>query len=487
MANGPSPQYPVMGGPSLQSVMGRHRMGIEDAMYAAERQRERQYDLAEKGAKGAYEYDKMLRGFMEAKYANPELTFWDYVSKPSVGAAFRKQGREKIAEATLAGEEIEGMGIGARHKAGLKGIFGRDRPKKVEEGVPDMPTIQKNRLEAIEMEKRRVAKLGVRSKEQQILDAKSAKEQKILMKELEKRNLERGEGTGKGARTTMEPAEGADVAITKKDRIEALKNALKGGKLNETQTAQFKQEIALLVGEGDEKQIAKFIKENPNLKKDILLQQQVVPSGAPVESLAKKQEIYNKALEKAGGKFKYTGPPIEAQDVTGKTVEQLFGKKPTEAGETVAKVFGEKSTQAEINAAIAKATKVVEARKAAGVAGEVGKEVTEAAGEEAVKGGLKATLGKAVGPTLSAAGLAGGLYAMKTGKTEESRIGGGIAAAGGAAGLIAATNFWNPVGWAAAIPAALSIGGGAVTATGGKKNRLGGTPLDRYRRRIGII
>ena len=121
------------------------------------------------------------------------------------------------------------------------------------------------------------------------------------------------------------------------------------------------------------------------------------------------------------------------------------------------------------------------------MAGEVGKEVTEAAGEEAVKGGLKATLGKAVGPTLSAAGLAGGLYAMKTGKTEESRIGGGIAAAGGAAGLVAATNFWNPVGWAAAIPAALSIAGAAYGSTGGKSDPLSSTPLGRYRRRIGII
>jgi len=437
MANGPSPQYPVMGGPSLQSVMGRHRMFLEDAMYADERQRERQADLLEKGGKGAYEYDKMLRGFMEAKYANPNLTFWDYASKPSVGAAFRKQGREQIAEKALvqsyddyesykavfesrgdkvpitkaqwtevSGQEIEGLGFRARHKAGLKGIFGRDRPKKIEPKMPyNIET--KKIMEEAELSGVGAEKEFARREAEAISKAKSAEEQKLLVEALEKKNI------GKGARTTMVPYEKTPESVkeglvTAKE-FEAAKIWKETGDISKSTSGKWDKLINVLS------------------KKDAVTQGKFAYDASSPLNYAQQKDLW-----KTGGNLQ-------------KAVEVSPG-----------------------------ATKV---------AGEVGKEVVEAAGEEAAKGGLKSALSTA-GYGLS---LGGGLYTAAKGETTQQRVGGGIAAAGGAAGLIAATNFWNPVGWAAAIPAALSIGGGAVTATGGKKNRLGGTPLDRYRRRIGII
>jgi hypothetical protein len=94
-------------------------------------------------------------------------------------------------------------------------------------------------------------------------------------------------------------------------------------------------------------------------------------------------------------------------------------------------------------------------------------------------GGLKKVLG-GIG---SAYSIGTGLSKMQS-KDETTRLGGGLQVAGGAAGLVAMTNFWNPVGWAAAIPAALSIGGGLMG--GGGSDPLAKTPLGRYRRRVGI-
>ena len=68
------------------------------------------------------------------------------------------------------------------------------------------------------------------------------------------------------------------------------------------------------------------------------------------------------------------------------------------------------------------------------------------------------------------------------GDTRQERVGGAVQTAGGIAGVLAATNAWNPVGWAAAIPAALSIGGGMYSATGNKRM----TTLEMRRRRLGL-
>ena len=170
------------------------------------------------------------------------------------------------------------------------------------------------------------------------------------------------------------------------------------------------------------------------------------------------------------------------EEFTGKTVADLFGKPPkgkfTYDGSNPLNY----AQQKKLWQAGGNLEKAVEAVPGATTAAtDVGEAVAKEAGKETAKGGLKTALGAAG----SALALGGGLYTAAKGDTTQQRVGGGVAAAGGAAGLIAATNFWNPVGWAAAIPAALSIGGGALTATGGKT--YGSTPHDSYRRRIGII
>jgi len=440
MANGPSAPYPVMGGPSLQSVMARQRMGIEDAMYAAERQRERRSDVLEKGAKGAYEYDKMLRGFMEAKYANPDLTFWDYASKPSVGAAFRKQGRDIIAKKALAGDEIEGMGIGARHKAGLKGIFGRDKPGPTLEELEEMNKIEagmgggkkRTQLDALSEDVSEVTK-----KAERLVDARMEGQERRAM---EKAGL-------------IKPEELTEAELYKKFGLEKSDLGEQYEKISD---------ITDKIQKSGEARRARRAYVMPGEKlKDVLGKGRVPVPGDPGRELP----------SKVGRGYKGIKVP-EISDIAVK------GGRP----DTISLAT---HTQADIDKRIAEATKTILARKAGGdvaVTG-VGDVAVKAAGEKVAKGGLKSALGKAG----SAFSLAGGLYAMKKGKTEEARIGGAVSAAGGAAGLIAATNFWNPVGWAAAIPAALSVAGAAYGSTGRKSDSLSRTPLGRYRRRIGII
>ncbi len=511
MANGPYPQYPVMPGPSLQSVMGRQRMHIEDAMYGAERQRERQSELMEKGAKGAYQYDKLLRGFMEAKYANPELKFWDYVSKPSVGAAFRKQGRDLIAEQTLAGEEIKGMGLGARHKAGLRGLFGKDRNvlAELEEGVGV----------ASGMESKQVGDQGVdvlkRKTEESIREELGVSE--YALEKMEKMAKQKAmTSTDKGIKTykTSPEAEAYFDASGKLEeqygKISDITERIKKG--SETRRVR---EAYVMPGEKlkDILEQGKVpIPGDPGYKISKRTPPRVVPkselttqkvySEALEGSLAEKQDIYQKALKKRGT-FKYEGPEIpgikeaEKNIETAQALRDAIGNPavdaPTKeilktelsrivgtpkpyagAGETVAKVLGKGATQAEINTAMAEATKRLAASKGTDVAGESAK----------VAGKGSGVLGK-LG---YGAALAGGLaIAADKRASAQQRVGGGVSAAGGAAGLIAATNFWNPVGWAAAIPAALGVAGTGLSLTGGKKDSLAGTPLGRYRRRVGIV
>ena len=101
-----APQYPAPIAPSFQSFAERQRMAIDDALVAAEEQEERVYGVAKEGAKAGFEYDQMLRGYMEAKYANPNLTFWEYSTKPSVAGAYRAEGRKQIAEHISGGGDI---------------------------------------------------------------------------------------------------------------------------------------------------------------------------------------------------------------------------------------------------------------------------------------------------------------------------------------------------------------------------------------------
>jgi hypothetical protein len=68
-------------------------------------------------------------------------------------------------------------------------------------------------------------------------------------------------------------------------------------------------------------------------------------------------------------------------------------------------------------------------------------------------------------------------------KDKATQLGGAMQVAGGAAQAVALTNFWNPAGWAAAIPAALSLGGSFM---GGDRNALSRTPIGKSLRRLNI-
>ena len=123
-----APQYPAPASPSFSSLVQRQRMFMDDAMVATQSAEERKNKLLSTGGKAFVGYDKMLRGFMEAKYAKPELKFWDYAQNPSTSAAYRIQGQRKIADDVAAGvdiKDIPGMKFGSRQKEGLKGIFGK--------------------------------------------------------------------------------------------------------------------------------------------------------------------------------------------------------------------------------------------------------------------------------------------------------------------------------------------------------------------------
>jgi hypothetical protein len=141
------PQYPVQEGPSFSSIAQRQRMLLDDAMIADQEQKARTQKVAVAGGKTFVGYDKMLRGFMEAKYANPELKFWDYASNPTTGAAYRLQGRTKIAKDIEAGvdpKDIPGMNFIERQKAGLKGVFGKDAPLDLKSDAPIVESLKES-------------------------------------------------------------------------------------------------------------------------------------------------------------------------------------------------------------------------------------------------------------------------------------------------------------------------------------------------------
>jgi len=123
-----APQYPAPASPTFSSIAERQRMFMADAVAAEQGAQGRQDKVLAVGGKAFVGYDKMLRGFMEAKYAKPELKFWDYAQNPSTSAAYRLQGVKKITADVEAGvdiKDIPGMTFGSRQKEGLKGVFGK--------------------------------------------------------------------------------------------------------------------------------------------------------------------------------------------------------------------------------------------------------------------------------------------------------------------------------------------------------------------------
>jgi len=425
MANGQTqaPQYPAPIAPSFQSFAQRQRMAIDDAIAAQEAQEERVGGVAKAGAKAGFEYDKMLRGYMEAKYANPNLTFWEYATKPSVGGAFQAEGRRKIAAHISAGgdiKDIPGMSFGERQKAGIRGILGADKPE------PSVQSVADKTIEPVSDK----PPLGKR-----IFGKHYDREAQNIAPKVRKSFLE-GEFYDKEAQ---------DLA----------------GKVRKSMGKDKKPAVEAVVPD-----------VVPPVVKD------VVPDVTDVVPDVQPDDLG--ALDPA----KLLSKSPEAT----KTTEQSLG--------TIAKLMDKPDAAA----ALIKTEPSVIERTAKGVditGGQYSKvpEITKPAVDvdpvavwgEPAKGGLKETLGKAgkVGKGLGyGVSAVSGVQRLAKGETGEERLGGAVQAAGGVAGLVAMTNFWNPVGWAAAIPAALSIGGGLMG--GGGNDALSKTPLGRYRRRVGI-
>lgn len=520
MANGQQiSRYPVMGGPQLSSVISRQRMYMDDAMYAMDKQKERQLNLAKTGGKGFVEYDKMLRGFMEAKYANPNLTFWDYVSKPSVGAAFRKQGRDIIAEETIKGGEVEGLGFGARHKAGLKGIFGKDNPvteetaKEIAGMAGGVPGTKEEVFQRQVARTRKIYEEGVQPTTEGADPTLAAMKERLTsgtakMKETagvaEKRIKDimamepppetsprefvtetwaestSGPGRIKAGAVGKKPEGGLfkttfDPATGSYKRTLETNVSMRGGKLYRMGGGGGLQGTHI----GDVEMSGMPVFSRPIAKgKDVVGSAQIFkftdPEGASSYYEAASKGTNYDLLRRIGQDKFLTAA---GADFDPRAMEHLGMKKldiDVSAMKDWMDVGGRSASDYFKSHEFTKAHPVPE------ISGEV-------AGE-AAKGGLKSALGigaKGIGYGYS---LASGISNISKGQTAEARAGGALQAAGGAAGLVAMTNFWNPVGWAAAIPAALSLTGTGVSMSGGKGgDPLSRTPLGRYRRRVGIV
>ena len=577
-----APQYPAPITPSFASFSARQRMEIEDALAAEQAQKERQLAVGRAGLKFGYEYDKMLRGYMEAKFANPELTYWDYVRKPAVGGAFRAEGRKKIAEHIKAGgdiDELPGMTFSERHKAGLKGFFEKDAPP---------PAAATTTTQTAAQPKQPLAERGSLAAAQAEIEAIEAggplptSSQEAAGRELE--SIKRGEKISagqtdilkqlKGLKATAEvhpgameygPAGSAGPDMSKPVYDETGRKVF-GGTFDELEYEQAEQFRTLdeaqkstesaseLVtslqearsgernmplwgrkwGEGedpvgafDKKAAAEDLAlENKFKAEDLALGKRVKTEGGWKTVRKGEWRVAGTKLTDMGGKHigdvgKAGGKPIYQNIVNlqkkgkgGKDLvnyQQIFkftDPEGTDSYYRMAGVGGNNEVQARnpgrfISSAghgfnqkqmdLHGMTKVnidPSVIEAAGGESKYFKSeefkkafpMPEAAGETA-KAGLKETLGKGAAGLGYGASVVSGAQKLAKGETTEEKIGGGLQVAGGAAGLVAMTNFWNPVGWAAAIPAALSIGGGLM---GGGSDPLAKTPLGRYRRRVGI-
>ena len=412
-----APQYPAPMTPSFQSFAERQRMEIDDAIAAAEEQKERQLRVGMAGGKAVYEYDKVLRGYMEAKYVNPELKYWDYMKNPTVAAVYRTAGREKIGEHITAGgdiDELPGMTFGERHKAGLKELFGK------KESVD-------SKMAAAESEA--IKKAG----------GPAAYETDVLSK----------------AKKIARPTDAGYYDVD--PELVGARKALTSGTAEMKETTETAVEtIGKIAGK---KRLAATWRKGaggPNIPK------------SPISPL---EEQIQRAKE-------YKDLPFGGADPATTQKAQILQQKNIDSLNLTELVAGPQASIGEITQAknLPYGTDVskLSAKAAAGL---------ETGAGETAKAGLKETLGKTATGLGYGVSIASGAQKLKS-KDETTRLGGGLQVAGGAAGLVAMTNFWNPVGWAAAIPAALSIGGGLMG--GGGNDPLAKTPLGRYRRRVGI-
>jgi hypothetical protein len=568
-----APQYPAPIAPSFQSFAERQRMAIDDALAAAEAQEERVYGVAKEGAKAGYEYDKMLRGYMEAKYASPNLTFWEYSTKPSVAGAYRAEGRKQIAEHISGGgdiKDIPGMTFGARQKAGLRGFLGadkREREVRLADIAKDDPRVQKIAEQEMakvtaELPESQLASLkdigkdveGVRKKGEKfhrisegitdlgykqygedqtlvklkekismsgadvrdaVYDAQSSIENVMERKPLTKMELSPSDKSGLRTDESFGPAELVEtkplpeVLKPKKSEVvpqkyatqtwkEAGQAAPAGVAGTRPEGGPFKTTFDPETGK-----YAKTLETNVSMREGKLYRMgegggaqgtyfgDVEGSGMPVfnRPITKGKDVVGSAQV-----FKFTDPEgassyYEAA-AKGTDVDSLRWEGQSKFLETAGADFDPEVMKHHGMKKLDIDPSIIES---AGGPGEYFKSeaftkahtVPEIAGEavgEAAKGGLKEALGKGVAGVGYAASIGAGISKLQS-KDETAQLGGAIQTAGGVAGLVAMTNFWNPVGWAAAIPAVLSVGGGLM---GGGGKGLAGTPIGRYRRRVGI-
>ena len=494
------PQYPSQIGPQFSSLADRYRMNVQDALAADVGQKERQTGLLEGGGKAFLSYDKVLRGFSEARLANPELKFWEYVSNPQIASAYRKQGRDVIAQAIKKGRDVRnipGTRFAERQKAGIKGVFGKDEPGETwwQEGfgskeekktakelankaISDEKSFLKN--QSAEVKKARDIRYAggktptkefyeseLKKKREKYYSEDALRATKKAKEDFKKYNLELQK---KSAETT--PA----FQDASKKRIEEILDNYKFDKVTESellgipmgdyQTDEFNagQWSAVKPGGGRVLGAGSYSTSplaTQTQKKDALSEtykahaergiSQIPTKGKTRDNLSLNQEF---TLDRK--------PAVVTQAQKVETVKaggaSIAPEPVKDIGQTVAKIGGEGATQVEIDMAMQEAQKRLALKDTLGKAGKVVSGVGY--GVSAVSGAKKAVHGD----------------------TRQERVGGAVQTAGGIAGVLAATNAWNPVGWAAAIPAALSIGGGMYSATGNKRM----TPLEMRRRRLGL-
>ena len=576
MADVPYPQYPVQTGPSFSSVAQRHRMEIEDALVAEQEQKERQQRTVTQGGKAFVGYNEMLRGFMEAKYAKPELKFWEYAQNPSVGAAYRLEGKRKILEAVEGGvdpKDIRGMSFGERHKEGLRGIFGQDTvPDEAPYAQdPTALTAAQEELESLRTPQPSRGSLAAAQKEIDVIkpqvqavdirDAKSlADAERLAMgkasvdpdfpKQAEPMTdifsepvvedfFTKSDEAGKAAESTIELTEALQEVHKGTGSMPVWGRIWGEGKdPNVAMAEQRKLDTAVLEKKFVKEDAAKLAKKMSRAI-SVDMDGKILELGEGTYNYQKFQNAKDLgAISKISGREGKAGASAiyGITDPSGKVsyfrasgkfkdpgTSQLYSNFMQNSKAFVAK-YGTSDPEfrtkfGEINDAVSSHTLggindpgTGQSLKSVGFkieeldSGKIAKWVEETGGNateyfkseaflkenpvpeyqaptaEGAEGGLKGTLGKVATGAGAALSLASGLERMKS-RDETTQLGGAMQTAGAVATAVAMTNWWNPVGWVAAIPAALSIGGSFV---GGDRSAIRRTPVGKTLRRMNI-
>ena len=554
-----APQYPAPASPTFSSIAERQRMFMDDAMIAEQGAQERQDKVLAAGGKAFVGYDKMLRGFMEAKYAKPELKFWDYAQNPSTSAAYRLQGVKKITADVEAGvdiKDIPGMTFGSRQKAGLKAIFEKGASPAAPTtgsgaGIDPTALPSKGSLAAAQRDIESIGSLPTSSQEAAGRELESIKrDEKIfagetdILKQL--KGLKTTTKVSPGAMEKYRPAGSAAPDMSKPiyddtgrkvfggtfDELEYAEADFYKARDEAKEATESASELITSLQEGNMPIWGRIWGEGKDpveafhekaAAEDLALENKFKAEDAASRVRSSKfiatgkklhdeggnyigdvgeaggKPIYENIKNLPGGKglvdyqqiYKFTNPEGASSyyRMAGKNTAKPI-KNPSKFISTAGNNFDPKRmaldnmTKVDIDSGAIEAAggeyeffKSKEFKKAY--------PMPEAAGEaagEAAKGGLKSTFGKVAGGIGAGVSIASGAERLKS-KDQATQLGGAMQVAGGAAQAVALTNFWNPAGWAAAIPAALSIGGGLM---GGDRSAIGRTPIGKSLRRLNI-